>query len=77
MAFFTGVTEQGKYVQSVVAENAAAVRCLLLERRGQCFVCGGGAMARGVRCAMQTALGGEDALFELMRAGQYVEESWG
>ena len=79
MAFLCsiGSQQQGKYVQSVVLENGANVRDVLLEKRGLCFVCGGHGMADGVRSAMQKVLGGEERLFELVREGRFIQESWG
>ena len=78
MAFLcSSGSQQGKYVQSVVLENGADVREMLLEKRGLCFVCGGRGMANGVRSAMQKVLGGKERLFELVREGRFIQESWG
>ena len=77
-------TAQKKYVQDIIQKQGTHIASLLLEHKGEMYVCGGKSMTQAVKKEMIAALGGgkdtaggEEILQQLIQEGRYVEECWG
>ncbi|KAI8916279.1 cytochrome P450 [Gorgonomyces haynaldii] len=69
-----------KYVQDVVKEQATLLGGLLTQKNGTVYVCGAGAMSRGVKASLEGvfAAQGKEGFFEkLASGGRFNEDTWG